>query len=71
MSTAWETTTEDVMNVCKNNGERITEAQAEEILDRLDTDKIEKEALRGDDMDEQVDYAYIEIWEQIVDERIF
>lgn len=71
MSNAWETTTEDVMNVCKNNGVIVTEERADEILDLLDTDKIEKEALRGDDMDEQCDYAYIDIWEQIVDMGIF
>ena len=71
MSLAWETTTEDVINVCRNNGEKISEDKASEIHDQLDMDKIEKAALRGDDMDEQIDYAYIEIWEQIVNKEIF
>lgn len=72
MSLAWETTTEDVITACKNNGGvKISEDKADEILEVLDKDKIEKEALRGDDMSEQTDYAHIEIWEQIVDKKIF
>lgn len=67
MSLAWKTTTEDIIAACRDNGEEIPEEQAEEILDQLDTDKIEREALRGDDMLEQTKYAQIEIWEQIFD----
>jgi len=71
MSCAWETTTEDIQNVCREHGEEISDERAEEILGMLDTDKIEREALRGDDMLEQVESAYMEIWEQIVNLGIF
>lgn len=67
MSLAWETTTEDIIIACRNNEEEISEEKAEEILGNLDTDKIEREALRGDDMLEQTDYAQAEIWDQIFD----
>jgi hypothetical protein len=70
MSLGWEVTTEDILNVCVKNGEKITEAKADEILEQLDTGKIEREALRGDDMSEQTDNADIEIWEQIVDKNL-
>ena len=67
MSSAWETTVDDVLNVLKEEGVSKTEEEAESILDDLDHDKIEKEALRGDNMDEQVDYAYLEIKEQLIE----
>lgn len=67
MGCAWETTVDDVLNVLKEEGVSKTEEEAESILDDLDHDKIEKEALRGDNMDEQVDYAYLEIKEQLIE----
>lgn len=70
MSMAWETTVDDVITVCTNNGETVTEEQAENIIENLDHYKIEKEALHGDDMLEQLDYAYGEIWEQIVEKNL-
>jgi hypothetical protein len=70
MSMAWETTVDDIVTVCANNGETVTEEQAENIIENLDYYKIEKEALHGDDMLEQLDYAYDEIWEQIVEKNL-
>ena len=67
MSAAWETTVDDVFNTLKSLGVKKTTEEVKAILDDLDTDKIEKEALRGDDMDEQLDYAYLEIKEQIIE----
>jgi hypothetical protein len=67
MSSAWETTVDDVLNVLKELGVKKTEEEADTILDNLDTDKIEIEALRGDNMDEQIDGAYLEIKEQIIE----
>jgi hypothetical protein len=67
MSAAWETTVDDVFNTLKSLGVKKTTEEVKAILDDLDTDKIEKEALRGDDMDEQLDYAYLEIKDQIIE----
>jgi len=69
MSNAWETTTDDVENVLRNNGiedHEMNEEKIEELIDfRLDHDGIEKEALRGEDMDEQTTFAYAEIKRQL------
>jgi len=77
MSYAFETTIDDVLNVVhkmcfKANGDQIHKMcfkangdQIHEIFDNLDQDKVEMAALKGDDMDEQIDLAYIEIEEQI------
>lgn len=70
MSMAWETTIDDVMNVFTEDGEKITREKAEEVLNNLDHDRIEKAALYGDDMLEQVKYAKIEIQKQIVEKGI-
>ena len=66
MSLGWETTAEDVMNVARVRfGQAITEERAKEILDGLDTNEIENEALRGGDMEQQTEYSYDEIARQI------
>jgi hypothetical protein len=65
MSNAWETTSEDVLNVIHRMGKKATSEQVEQIHDDLDHYEIECEALRGDDMDEQTESAYVEIERQI------
>jgi hypothetical protein len=63
MSLAWETTVEDVENCLVRMGrERI---DALKILNSLDHAAIEKAALRGNDMADQVEGAYTEIERQI------
>ena len=71
MSAAWETTREDVSNVITNNGYTVDDYLLDEIHSSIDTNMVEKEALRGDDMSEQTDYAYKEIWEQILNNGYF
>ena len=74
MSNAWEVTQDDVYNVMKAHGiptdfldEMVQEGSMEEVVDyQLDHDAIEREALRGDVMDEQVIYAYEEINRQLL-----
>lgn len=66
MSLAWETTEEDVMNVLNRMGLESNDEKVQHWIDRIDHDKVEKEALRGDDMCEQIEFAYSEIEEQIL-----
>jgi len=66
MSMAFEITTDDVEIVIdRHNLEIPTGADIETLFDRLDTDAIEHEALRGDSMDEQTDLAHAEILKQL------
>jgi len=66
MSNAWETTNEDIINVAHNMGFDIGYGEADNISDSLNHSAIEKEALYGDDITEQTEYAYQEIKEQII-----
>lgn len=64
MSMAWETTDEDVRTVLHARLARWpTDAEVEEALDHLDgeDDRITKAALRGDEIEEQLTFAYLEI----------
>jgi hypothetical protein len=65
MSLAFEITTEDVQNVLNAHGIPSTYEQAEEKLNALDTDAIEKAALYGDDLDLQTEYALQEVEKQL------
>ena len=67
MSNAWETTTDDVLNVVHDMGFKIGEGEAENVLDLLDEFSIEDAALNGDSIEEQTKYAYEEIKKQITD----
>lgn len=67
MSNAWETTTEDVLNVVHSMGKKLKENEADEILNNLDQFAIEDAALNGNDIEEQTDYAYDEIKRQLFD----
>lgn len=66
MSNAWEVTPEDVMQALDNLQIPYDEDKVDEVLDLLDLDRVEKEALRGDDMNEQTEYALREIEDQIL-----
>lgn len=65
MSFAWETTVEDVQNVLRRMKMPNDEKSAQNIHRSLNMVAIEKAALRGDDIDQQTDYAYQEIKNQI------
>jgi hypothetical protein len=67
MSNAWETTAEDVMNVVNCMEREIQKADAEKILNLLNHGAIEKAVLYGNDLGSQVEYAYQEIKEQIIE----
>jgi len=62
---AWETTTDDVWNALERMNETRTEEEVDDILNKLNHDVIESEALQGDDMLEQTEYATHEIINQI------
>ena len=77
-SLAFEVTTQDVVNVLRSNRGRFitsngksTEAVANEAFEDLDVDLIVQAALFGDDMDEQVDFAYDEIARQLTEMGVF
>jgi hypothetical protein len=73
MSNAWETTTDDVRMALIRMGyvdDQFSDDEIEDILDRLDTDAIERAALRGDEMSEQIDCANFEIENQIFNMEI-
>lgn len=66
MSNAWETTSDDVANVLKKNGMDFEDELLEEIIDfQIDHELVEASALYGEDMDEQVKFAYEEIEAQL------
>lgn len=71
----WEVTREDVENVLNANNVNSSMAPntnewdefVDECFDIIDKDLVTKEALYGDDMDEQIDYANLSIYEQLVE----
>jgi hypothetical protein len=65
MSLGWETTTEDVKNVLSQMDRSASEQEVEQIHNGLDMGEIESSALAGDDMEQQTEYAYVEIRRQI------
>jgi hypothetical protein len=71
-SMAWETTADDVLNVLDGmtNRLRSTLMEADAVLKKLDHGKIEDAALHGNEMDEQVSYAYKEIKKQIIEGKL-
>lgn len=65
LSMAWETTIEDVQNVLRRMERRDDFHAARDIHRKLNHNAIAIAALNGNEMDEQVDYAYDEIEKQI------
>ena len=67
MSMAWETTEEDIANVVENEfGVDPDIVKLDHVSSLLNHDAIEKAALYGDEMDEQVNLAYKEMKNQLV-----
>ena len=70
MSNAWETTVDDIVNVLHDAGVHVEAEMSlerlEEICDfQIDHELVEASALYGQDMDEQVKFAYEEINAQL------
>jgi hypothetical protein len=65
MSMAWEVTPDDVFNVLVRMGLNPSLAEVNDILNKLDCEAIEENALHGYEMDDQTAYAYEEIQTQI------
>lgn len=65
MGMAFGISSDDVLAVALKRGVKMTDAQAEKWFDQLDADEVEEAALHGDDMDEQTEYAYQNIDEQL------
>jgi ribosomal protein L12E/L44/L45/RPP1/RPP2 len=65
MSQAWETTEDDVETVLKAHGIQVSSTRLTRIHDELDMGAIEAAALCGDDMDEQTNYAYQDMEDQL------
>lgn len=65
LSRAWETTLEDVQNVLRKMGRCDDFHYARDVHNNLNHNAITIAALEGDEMDEQVGYAYDEIERQI------
>jgi hypothetical protein len=70
VSSAWETTPDDILNVIHQMGKKATGEQVHEIQDGLDEFLIEVAALRGDDMEEQTKSAYTEMKRQIIKNKL-
>ena len=82
MSNAWETTTEDILNIIKRKDISISENQnwstdldeaAEEIefeLNSEDHARIEKAVLYGNDLESQTEYAYDELEKILIEKEI-
>ena len=65
MNDAWETTIDDVKFVLASYKIDLPEKEIQEILGRLNFDAIERAALSGTEIDQQVTYAYQEIEKQL------
>jgi hypothetical protein len=65
MSNAWETTSDDVLNVIHKMGRKATSDTVETIFDSLDHFEIEHSAMQANDLETQTEYAYVEIERQI------
>jgi hypothetical protein len=70
MSLAWETTNEDVATVLRVHNVNLRQNKLEEVSTNLDFDAIEQAALAGDEIDEQTNYAYQEIEDQLIEAKV-
>ncbi len=66
MSFAFEVTTDDILIVLNRNGKAVTaQEELDAIHSSLDFNRIEKDILYYDDLDEQTDAAYKSIEAQL------
>ena len=70
MSNAFEVTPDDVLNVVRRLGKKISWDKCEEIHDELDHELVEHEALKVNTLEEQTEAAYQEIERQIKEDDL-
>lgn len=68
---AFQITEDDIEIVLAMMGVESTTDNIEAAFDEVDYDRVEKDALRSTDFDEQVNFAHLSIKEQIVEAQIF
>jgi ribosomal protein L12E/L44/L45/RPP1/RPP2 len=66
MSTAWETTTDDVANVLRAHGINVSDERLEELVDMLDHDAIKENLLNYCSMKLQTNCCYSDIEDQLM-----
>jgi len=67
MGFAFEITNEDISTAADQLGVALTDTGADYFADQIDADEVEENALRGEDMDEQTQYAIQDIKDQLAD----
>lgn len=67
MSNAWEVTEADVRVVLGQHDVKTNKRKMKRIMDLLDCDAVECAALAGDEIEEQANYAFEEIENQLID----
>lgn len=71
MGMAFGITIDDVAAVLERNGQaKRSDKELDALLENLDVDRIERDALYGNDMEQQTDYAYDSIEEQLKEQGI-
>ncbi|MDU8351102.1 hypothetical protein RYA05_04230 [Pseudomonas syringae pv. actinidiae] len=68
MSTAFGISVDDIKTVASERlGVGLSDERAEDLFDDINGRAVELAALHGDEMDEQTEYAHVEIKEQLID----
>lgn len=67
MSLAFEITPDDIIRVAQTQGVELDDTTAFDWLDAIDARAVEKAALYGHDLDQQIEYADQEILDQLRD----
>ncbi|MBI6727140.1 hypothetical protein YA0089_26360 [Pseudomonas viridiflava] len=68
MSTAFGISVDDIKTVASERlGVELSDERAEDLFDDINGRAVELAALHGDEMDEQTEYAHVEIKEQLID----
>lgn len=68
MSTAFGISVDDIKTVASERlGVQLSDERAEDLFDDINGRAVELAAMHGDEMDEQTEYAHIEIKEQLID----
>lgn len=68
MGLAFGITEDDVANVLRSHGISVSDEQVSDLFFELDDGAVETAALNsGDDLDDQTEGAYQEIWRQLQD----
>lgn len=71
MGLGFEITTEDIQNVASKMNVSLSEESAEYFLENINDGYVEKKALYGDNIDDQTEYAYEAIKEELLNDEEF